>query len=103
MAIEGATSLQGVGPVTDAAVALNARLIENDITRFRFKFGGVFILAGLLVFFVGHLVPFAQYFTKDFPDHSWTVTKTMFWLGAAFSGKEVVESLISAAKATVGK
>ena len=103
MAIEGAVSVQGVRPVTDAAVALNEKLVENDITRFRFKFGGMFILSGLFVFFVGHLVPFAQYFTKDFPDLSWTVTRIMFGFGAAFSGKEVVESLASAVKTIVGK
>jgi hypothetical protein len=97
------TSLEDLPAVTGKAVDLATRLLEDDITRWRFKFGRQFVIAALGVFFAGHFAPFASYFTGDFPAHAWIASEALFGLGAAFSGKEVIESLVAAAKSTTGK
>ena len=103
MAVDKPTPLEQVPRVSDKAVDLAARITENDITKFRFKFGGFFIGSALVVFLLGHFVPVAQYFTTDFPEHAWTITKIMLCIGSAFSGREVIEALASGLKNIFGK
>lgn len=103
MSLKTPTALEGVLPVTGKALALASQLAQNDMTRFRFKLGGVFVLAALVIFFLGHIVTLTQYFTGDFAGHAWIITWALIILGAAFSGKEVVEALASSMKSLPGK
>ena len=93
-----ATTVDSVPAVTERAIEVSAKLTAHDITKFRFKFGRQFIFLGLGSFLLGDFLPATKYFSDDFPRHAWIVAIIMFALGAAFSGKEVVESLAKAIK-----
>lgn len=98
MALKRPTSINAVPQVTDKALELAGDLAHINLTKFRFKFGCAFIVMGILLFLAGHFKPLLQFFASDFTDRSWTLTLLLLALGAAFSGKEVVEAFVSAFK-----
>jgi hypothetical protein len=98
VAVNEPSNLDNVPPVGNRAVSLAATLAAIDLTKFRFMVGCALIGAGIVIFFLGHLLAVAKYFTPDFTDRSWTLTKWLLPLGVAFAGKEVTEALGSAVK-----
>ena len=102
LALKGPTDLKEIPPVSDRALDLAGDLARIELTKFRFKIGCALIGIAVIVFFVGHLVTVAQYFTADFRNRSWTLTRILLALGAAFAGKEVVEALASSVKSIFG-
>ncbi len=102
MALTGPKNLESTPVVTKKALELASDLAYIDLTKFRFRIGCALIGLGIVVFFLGHLVPMARYFTSDFTPRSWTLTKILLAFGVAFAGKEVVEALASAVK-SIGK
>ena len=102
MALRSPISLEVAPAVTDRALDVAALFASIELTKFRFRIGCLFIGLGVFVFFVGHTLIVVRYFTPDFTDHSWWLTKILLGMGAAFAGREVVESLASAVKSIVG-
>jgi len=89
-------------PVSDRALDLAALFARIDLTKFRFRIGCVFIATGVVLFFLGHMIIITRYFTADFTERSWLLTKILLVLGAAFAGKEVIESLVNGVKSAFG-
>jgi hypothetical protein len=98
LSLTGPQNLQSTPAVADKAIALARHLAYIDLTKFRFRIGCGFIGLGVVVFFLGHSIFVARYFTSDFTAHSWRLTIWLLALGAAFAGKEVVEAFGTAFK-----
>jgi hypothetical protein len=98
VALKKPTAINATPPVSPKAVALASDLAHIDLTRFRFKTGCGLIGFAVFIFFLGHLLWLAQFFSKDFTDRSWTLTKILLALGVAFAGKEVAEAFGGAIK-----
>jgi hypothetical protein len=98
LSLNGPKDLQSAPNVSDRALELASDFAHIELTKFRFRIGCAFIVLAIFVFFLGHSIFVDQYFTTDFTARSWTITELLLVLGAAFAGKEVVESLVTAFK-----
>lgn len=75
---------------SEAAIGLVGDLAQMQLTKFRFVFGGFFILVGVTLKVLPHLTATAGWFTADFPHEvGWVVMA----IGAALAGPEIFKSM----------
>src|SRR5579872_1405219 len=102
MALGKPTPVSVTKPIRDEVLRLAwdfARIkVAAELTKFRFKFGGLLIFLSVVIFFAGESLEVGRHFRPDFPDRAWFVSKAVFLVGLAFAGKEVVEAVISGVK-----
>jgi hypothetical protein len=84
--------------VRQAALDLARDMVPVQLTKFRFRMGAAFVVGAVVVFVASESIEIGKHFRPDFPDRAWTVTWLLFGFGAAFAGKEVIESLVAAYK-----
>lgn len=102
MSLDRIIELASAKPVTPSAKALASELMQIELSKFRFRYGGRSIVAAVAVFFIGHFKPATMYFADSFTDRSWVLTWILIAVGLALCGKEVVQGFASAFKSLKG-
>ena len=98
MALHGPTSFADIPPIKKSAADLARYFGQIDLTKFRFKSGGLMIFFSVAVFFCGDFLEIGKHFRPEFSEHAWLAAKGLFLAGLAFAGKEIIEAVVSAFK-----
>jgi hypothetical protein len=96
--LSGPISLAELPSAPEQAFKFAEKTADIALTKWRFLFGGAFVVLSVILFLAGHYKPIADNFVPSFTDRSWTLTKLLFFLGCAFSGREVIESVVQGFK-----
>ncbi|HEY1754423.1 MAG TPA: hypothetical protein VGG72_03440 [Bryobacteraceae bacterium] len=98
MALKKPVPVGDIKPVREEALGLAldlARIRVNvELTKFRFKSGGLLLFLSVLIFLAGESIEVGKHFRPEFPDRAWFVAKMLFLVGLAFAGREIVEAVI---------
>jgi hypothetical protein len=103
MALKRPKPITDVPSVHDAALELAADVARGELTKFRFKLGGCFVILSVLVWLAGDLNEIGAHFRPGFPSHAWTAAKALFFTGLAFAGKEIIEGVINGVRLSLRK